>query len=212
VPLTGDPSTWALSHVILHLSAHDLLMQIKASLHARTVLENADALAQLPLHVYGSVKVTLKELLGETLNRNDLDRAVSSLRKSGMRPISSASHEELPQIDTAEGHLRDLSRKAMAALVAKNTPPFVFVRTAALVPVPQDERGRPLIELLRDAAFRGILERVANFVSRGNNAGPLLVHPPLDVVADLLTLGDWPVLPLEGITEVPVYGLMARSW
>jgi Bifunctional DNA primase/polymerase, N-terminal/Primase C terminal 1 (PriCT-1) len=204
VPLTGDPATWAFSHVIMHVSAHDLLMQTKDVLHARTVLENADALAQLPPQVYGSVKVTLKELLGETLNRNDLDRAVSSLKKSRMRTIPSARHEDLPPIDIAEGHLRDRSRRAMDALVAKNSPPFVFVRTAALVRVRRDERGRPLIELLRDAAWRGILDRVANFVSGGNDAGPAPVPPPLDVVADLLTLGDWPVPPLEGVTEVPV--------
>jgi Bifunctional DNA primase/polymerase, N-terminal/Primase C terminal 1 (PriCT-1) len=211
VPLTGDPSTWAFSHVVLHVSAHDLLMQAKDALHARTVLENADALAQLPPQVYGSVKVRLKEVLGETLNRNDLDRAVSAFKKSRARAHRSAGHEDLPLIDITEGHMRDHSGKAMDALLAKNTPPVVFVRSAALVRVRQDERGRPLIELLRDAALRGILDRVANFVSGGNDDGPVPVSPR-SMWSPICS--HWPIGQFrlwKASLKCRCYGLMARS-
>jgi hypothetical protein len=52
--------------------------------------------------------------------------------------------------------------------------------------------------------LRGELARVADFVGISGEGEPHDMVPPSPVVMDLLSLGRWPLPPLEAITEVPV--------
>jgi hypothetical protein len=111
----------------------------------------------------------------------------------------------LPIIVTSNRPLRDVSRDALAALVAANDPPTIFQRGGALVRVRRDERGQPLIEPLGEAALRGRLARAANFLRVGADGSPRHVAPPLDVVRDLASIPGWPRVPsLAGLVGVPV--------
>jgi len=67
-----------------------------------------------------------------------------------------------------------------------------------------DERGRPFTEALSECAFRGYLERAANFMEIDAEGVPHPTSPPLTVVRDCLALGEWEFPPLVGVTEVPV--------
>ena len=67
-----------------------------------------------------------------------------------------------------------------------------------------DEKGRPFTEALSESAFRGYLERAANFIEIDAEGVSHPTPPPLVVVRDCLALGDWQFPPLVGVTEVPV--------
>jgi hypothetical protein len=82
VALTGEPSTWALSHVVTHISAYDLLLQMKPYLNYATVFANADTLAALSKQRLGVIKARLKELMGASLNLRDLEGIIAEAREA----------------------------------------------------------------------------------------------------------------------------------
>jgi hypothetical protein len=109
-------------------------------------------------------------------------------------------------IDVAGRPLREITDDALAALVAENSPPAVFVRRGALVRVRRDEHGRPFVESLTETVLRHRLARVADFVRTAKDGKTRHISPPRDVTADVLALATWPDLPtLEAVTEVPVF-------
>jgi hypothetical protein len=94
--------------------------------------------------------------------------------------------------------LPDKTRDAITALGTANVPPSVFIRGGHLIRV-RERDGRPGIEVLREHELRGLLARSADFVSDGNP-----ISPPMDIVRDVLTVGEWPFPRLEVIVEAPV--------
>lgn len=114
----------------------------------------------------------------------------------------------LPEILVTDRHLRDITAEALDALYEANNPqPRIFRRSGMLVRISQDEHGRPFTEALGKSAFRGCLERSCNFaeIRSSKHEDELVpVPPPLTLVQDCLSLGDWQFPPLLGITEVPV--------
>ena len=100
-------------------------------------------------------------------------------------------------------HLRDVTSDALAALVERNNPPEVFVRSGALVRVREDENGVPQIQVMEDSHARGRLARVADFVRITDN-GETKVNPPEVVVKDLQALGGWGLPALEAVVESPI--------
>ncbi len=128
-------------------------------------------------------------------------------------PISTV---ENPETDTAPQHeqafryviktngrqLRDSSDEAIQALELSNTPPHLFYRSAIPVRIRKDERDRPFIEPMTEAAMRHELTKSADFYemsSRGNRP----VDPPLSITRDVMSRDDLPFPPLGGIIEVP---------
>lgn len=113
----------------------------------------------------------------------------------------------LPTIIVSNRQLRDSAQDAIAALVAANDPPVVFVRGGGLARVRRDEEGRPVLDVLGSAELRGRLARVANFVrvkSTKDGSENNSVTPPLELAQDILALGEWPDLPpLSGVTRAP---------
>ena len=112
----------------------------------------------------------------------------------------------LPLIETNNVHLREMSDAALAALVAANDPPQTFVRGGKLVRVASDEDGRPSVQNMTQDMLRGVLARVADFVSTSEKRDEVNISPPHTVVADLLTLPEWKELPpLAGVVTAPVF-------
>jgi hypothetical protein len=106
--------------------------------------------------------------------------------------------------------LRDVTADAMEAILAKNDPPTMFQRGSSLVRLRSDESsGAVEIENLTEAALRGVLARVADWVeAKVTKAGVVYDAnaPPLEVVKDLASLPAWKGLPvLTAVVECPVF-------
>ena len=111
---------------------------------------------------------------------------------------------KLPEIIVTDRHLRDITTDALDALYKANQPERIFRRSGILTRISVDEKGRPFTEALGESAFRGYLERAANFIEIDSEGAPHPMPPPLAVVRDCLSLGEWQLPALLGVTEVPV--------
>ena len=115
---------------------------------------------------------------------------------------------ELPQIVVNGRPLRDVTTEAITAMQAANNPPRIFERGANPVRTNRNEQNRPFIELMSEAAMRGFMDRSADYMSvRQDDKDGLIythVHPPQDVVKDVLTVPQRRFPPLVGITPNPV--------
>jgi hypothetical protein len=98
--------------------------------------------------------------------------------------------------------LPDITSESLQALSAANHTPRLFVRGGALARVRRDEHERPLIDILSEAALRGMLARATDF-ARVNQDGETQTPPPLEVVRDILALGSWGFPALDGVIEAP---------
>jgi hypothetical protein len=108
------------------------------------------------------------------------------------------------KIIITDERLRDITDRALTALIDSNNPPFVFIRSRNLVRVGTDEHGLPVIEPLTKAAVRGVIERCAEFYVTTSKGNEKTIFPPKDVVDDLMALPAWNLPPLKGILECPV--------
>ena len=125
--------------------------------------------------------------------------------------MNSATRNGVPQESMSRpeikvtGQLRDLSDKSLAALNEFNNPEQVFVRGGKLVRVVINENGQPSTERIDKHRLRGVLARSADWFKKDERRRSVPVHPPLDVVNDILALGNWPGIPvLDAIATAPV--------
>jgi hypothetical protein len=115
-----------------------------------------------------------------------------------------------PTIVVNNRPLRDISNNSVAALVTKNVPPALFVRSGRLTRRVYDEDHRPILDALTESALCGFLARSADFITRQPTSAKdhtlkeIHVPPPLVVVRDVYALGSWPLPPLAGLVECPV--------
>ena len=114
------------------------------------------------------------------------------------------SPEVRPFVQLNDVPLRTKIDQTMAALLAANTPtPSVFVRGGALARFRWNEQGQPVIDPLGEAALRGYMTRVAEFVTT-TKTGYSHKDPPVELSRVLVAAGSWPGLPpLVGIVEAP---------
>jgi hypothetical protein len=108
----------------------------------------------------------------------------------------------MPEIVITRRFLHDKSNEAIKALEAANDRPFLFRRFGNLVRISLDEKAHPHIEIINDIQLRGILARCAYFWKE-TDKGKVATVPPLDLVKDILGLGEWSFPPLEGIVQAP---------
>jgi putative DNA primase/helicase len=122
-----------------------------------------------------------------------------------LRPTGGSVPAGLPRIIIPDRELRDMTADALKALELANQPPVLFRRGSVLIRVRQNDTSGPALEALSDAALRGLLTRVADW-AKITRTGLEAVSPPLDVVQDVLSLGEWPRIPrLEAVVETPIF-------
>jgi hypothetical protein len=108
----------------------------------------------------------------------------------------------VPKIIITKRFLNDKSNEAIGALETANNPPFLFRRSGALARISLDEKDHPRIIALTDIQLWGILARHAHFVKE-TEQGLVATAPPMDLVKDILSLGEWNFPGLEGIIQAP---------
>ena len=114
--------------------------------------------------------------------------------------ISSSEGKVLPNIQKTNRRLREITADSHQAIVRANTPPKTFVRGGSIVRIKIDEKQQVSIDEIKVYGIRHLLERSANFI--GENEKPVV--PPMNVVHDILAMGNWDFPPLVGIVETPV--------
>jgi hypothetical protein len=117
--------------------------------------------------------------------------------------LNEARPSKLPSILISNKQLREVTADALKGLKAANEPPSVFVRAGQLVRIVADENGQARIKALSGAALRGRLTRVADFYKK-TQGGKTPVSPPMALVNDIESLGDWDFPRLADIIETPV--------
>ncbi|MDA1129149.1 MAG: hypothetical protein O2913_10685 [Chloroflexi bacterium] len=148
-----------------------------------------------------ATKILLQQLLGEL--RSAADAAGESTEAE-----SDVKHS-LPIIGISNRFMREISAEAWQVIESSNQPPRLFQRGHLLVDMSRDDKGQPEIRTLDRAAFLGILDRRADFMSETKD-GPKPARPPKDVVADMMSAKDIPLPILSGIVEAPVFDASGR--
>lgn len=108
----------------------------------------------------------------------------------------------LPQIQINNRQLRDTTAEAVAALLAANDPPKIFVRMGQLCQIKTDEDKRPSIEIIKETGVKYYLTQAADFIRQGDEVTN--VSPPKVLAQNILATPDLPFPPLSGIVEIPV--------
>ena len=109
-----------------------------------------------------------------------------------------------PSIDLSD-QLDDIADNILAAIQKANEPPELFARDG-IVRIRRDEKGRPAIVELHDAALLDVIARDARFYKPGRK-GPINASPTktlAQVAAARVQRTDGALPPLRGISEVPV--------
>lgn len=110
----------------------------------------------------------------------------------------------LPIVEVHSRQLRDISDDLMQALNAANQPPKLFNRGSALARIRADADGRPLVDAVNEHMLANRATAVTNFIKTNARGQTTEVHPPQDVLRDLLNRESWPFPPLRGIIETPI--------
>jgi hypothetical protein len=114
-------------------------------------------------------------------------------------------HAEFPTIQTINRQLRDISREALNALRAYNTPPSFFARGGRAVCVVREDSGQCRIAEMSDLILRNRLTMSANFYKVSDKGAVVGCAPPMSVPRDILAMPpmDWGFPVLQGLIESP---------
>ena len=139
--------------------------------------------------------------------------AVEVLLRAHRRPPAGPNQEGInvspndrPQVQVNGRFLRHIVTDAVAALVAANTPPMLFMRGSELVRVPPDETHAGSLSV---ATLRVLLDHAADFVklfeTEDEGIKVLPDRPPRDVCESILAVPPCDDFPrLTSIRSVPV--------
>ena len=119
--------------------------------------------------------------------------------------LPSPTKAPLPEIVVTERRLRDISADAWGATQSANDPPTLFQRGRLLVDIVPDDDGLPILRTLSPPAFKGFLDRIADFLEESGEGGSTPARPPSDVVADMMSAKSLLLPILLGITQVPIF-------
>lgn len=135
--------------------------------------------------------------LGESITNRNLPSMVAKVTELPIGP------KERPVI-VANGRYHDeLVADCLVALQEANEPPTLFQRSGMLVRLREDERGEPVIEVVRPEHIRLRLAEVARWVTL-TEGGMKPAQPPLHIAASVLASGRWPFPALAGMTRTPI--------
>ena len=125
------------------------------------VWESIPEIAGLDERSFIRLRTKLKHEYGPKINLNDFNRLVRAERRKDDHAESFDS--ALPAIPLTDRPTRDVSEDAINALLQSESAANLFVRSGSLVRVRADEKGRAVIEQVREPQLRYTLERSANF-------------------------------------------------
>lgn len=151
---------------------------------------------------------------GDGANKQGVDdylasgRSVDDLLALATSELKAAPKEEVasrvrPEIEVSDRHMRDITADALAALIAANEPPTLYLRGTLPARVNGDK-----IEALTATSLKGRLDRVADFIKTTYRDGEPVTNParpPADVPPDILALTELPFPRLEEIVHAPVF-------
>ncbi len=166
----------------------------------------AEIFEALKAHGYAE---QLKEWEWETGKREVLIDAVAGAEDSEPAPAEVLR----PTIVLTGRHMHEVTEDAIRAISEANDPPTTFRRAAGPVRVERDEYARPTIRPLTEHGLRGVMDRVAVWISvkvdKGGVAQERPEYPPISIVRDVLNRPDtdWPLPPLHGIAKSPILHL-----
>lgn len=192
------------SDVMLNPKVHSALSRLKGFLEMRRA---SVALIYLPSGAGGN-KIGVDDYLAMG---NTLDGLLALATKTVREPRNESSRESgrehvtksLPEIIITGRHLREIASDSWRAVLEANKPPSVFQRGQLLVDIIEDDNQRPTLRTLDRPAFKGIVERVADFMKE-TDEGLMPARVPSDVVADMMSAKGNPLPLLTGIVEAPI--------
>ena len=112
--------------------------------------------------------------------------------------------DSLPEIVTTGKWLREITQEAWHAVRAANEPPFIFRRGRLLVDVVADDDCNPVLRTLDKTAFKGVLDRIANF-TKETDGGLTPARPPWDLMGDMMSAKELPLPVLLGVVRAPIF-------
>lgn len=127
-------------------------------------------------------------------------------------PERHAPGAPLPEIRHSDRQYRDVEADALAALVAANDPPFVFVGNGGgLVDLLRPDPDRPpRARELDGPALRPVFARVADWYTESNTRDGVVRaddFPPPALLSSFPARADWPGIPhLRCVVPYPVFG------
>jgi hypothetical protein len=146
---------------------------------------------------------------GRTYGQLTIEKAIDGTREVWHQPVSPSTNSRgggtgssRPVIVYNDRQLDEVTREALDALRASNSPPELFVRSGQIVRVRADEESRPIIDIVGEPELRARLASVTDAMINGKS-GPVNCFPHKDVVKNILALGEWPFPALQGIVEAP---------
>lgn len=176
------------SDVMVKPQVKDALRRLAAMLRRR----GAKEVLPVVLHQDGKEKIGLDDFFAG-------GGTVSEMRGCTDPDILAAT-----QVITNNRGLADVAADTMAAMVAANIPPTLFVRDSQLVRVETSEQGMVRIAHESHASLRGRAARCAAFIKKGKESNSE-IYPPKDVIEDVITWGVWPdIPPIIGVTTAPL--------
>ena len=118
-----------------------------------------------------------------------------------------------PTIVLTGRHMHEVTEDAIRAISEANDPPILFHRAGAPVRVCRDEQDRAKIQSLTEHALRGVMDRVAVWLSikmmKEGGFKEIPEYPPISIVRDILgqPSDEWRLPPLVGIATSPILHL-----
>lgn len=162
--------------------------------------------------IHAAVELWKHESENDSINNGAGEGGGNSLNNG---VLTSSGESGLPKIQVEDRHLRDISDETLSALNLKNDPPVIFKRGAGLIRIVMvEDKGkkgksvkRPVLEEAGESYLRGLAARSADFIRlRKTKNGYIEIpeDPPLNVIRDIVAMGEWPFPLIQGITQSPI--------
>ncbi|MBW2407061.1 MAG: hypothetical protein JRE92_02485 [Deltaproteobacteria bacterium] len=112
--------------------------------------------------------------------------------------------DKLPQIDIKDKNLPIITKRAWDALIASNSPPYLFNYGNHIVRLVKREKGQILIDSLDKNKLRHVLARCANFRIFKSDEFEICPPPPY-IIEDMLACPNYPLPRLSRIVNAPIF-------
>ena len=114
--------------------------------------------------------------------------------------------DDRPKVLVSGRRMRDISSDSVRLLEQENETRMRFFQFGdVLVEVAEDEKRGVLTRVFSPVIFKGVLDRLGNYVKINEKGQLNPARPPPDVVADILALTNLPLPMLEAVVKTPVF-------